>query len=322
MSNVTRNNHFVPQFYLRQWSDDGARIWAYRLLVEHQNVPDWSQVAIRSAASVRDLYTQLISGKEADEFERWVKETFEDPAAPVLARLVADDELRAEDWKHLAGLLAVQDLRTPSNLVSPLSRWAEEIPQLLEESLRGAVDDLKRGRRHVPRPEEPGMAELRQTFRVEVDHDAPAPPGMSQLRAEVTPGRSMWLGSMHLLLNKAVSILGKHKWSIAEPSPGWEWITCDHPVLRLNYNGPDDYSFQGGWDFRGTDLMMPLSPRHLLFTQVGHEHPRRFTFSTDKTVEIQRLFCERAHRFVFARKPARRVAWFRPRIVDAAIVHA
>ena len=57
---------------------------------------------------------------------------------------------------------------------------------------------------------------------------------------------------------------------------GWEWFTCDHPVMRLNYNGPDDFTLQGGWDYKGTDLVMPLSPRHLLMTQVGHSRPHRW----------------------------------------------
>lgn len=126
----------------------------------------------------------------------------------------------------------------------------------------------------------------------------------------------MWLASMKHLLAGVAGHLTSHEWSIAEPHPGWEWITCDHPALRLNYNNATDYTFEGGWGSKGTDLMMPLSPKHLLYTQVGHAHDQNIRFGLDKTVEIQRLFCERAHREIYARKQVKKVTWFRPRRVD------
>ena len=46
-------------------------------------------------------------------------------------------------------------------------------------------------------------------------------------------------------------------------------ISVGHPVLRLNYYKPGQYDFRGGWGNPGSEVLMPLSPRHLLYVQVG-----------------------------------------------------
>jgi hypothetical protein len=61
---------------------------------------------------------------------------------------------------------------------------------------------------------------------------------------------------------------------------------------------------------------MPLSPNHLLFTQIGSDAPDYFTFSTEKTYEIQKFLAERAFRRIFSHKKLPGVEKFRPRSVN------
>lgn len=75
--------------------------------------------------------------------------------------------------------------------------------------------------------------------------------------------------------------------------------------------------FGGGWGNKGTELMLPLSPRHLLYTKVGATAAPRFTMPRFETFQIQRFLAERAHREIIARREERRVSWFRQRVVDA-----
>ncbi len=77
---VTRNNHFVPQSYLKRWSADGHRIWCYRILVPNAEMPEWGFRSVRGVADQRDLYTSLVRGQETDEFERWLQTEIEEPA--------------------------------------------------------------------------------------------------------------------------------------------------------------------------------------------------------------------------------------------------
>ena len=90
----------------------------------------------------------------------------------------------------------------------------------------------------------------------------------------------------------------------------------DHPVLRLNYYGPGNYDFRGGWGNPGTEIIMPLSHRHLLYVQVGQKARNRFAFSREDTQTVERLIVKRAHRWVFARKPVAWVSQVKPRVVN------
>ena len=61
---------------------------------------------------------------------------------------------------------------------------------------------------------------------------------------------------------------------------------------------------------------MPVSPRRLLYVHVGNKVANRFTFSPDLTQVFQRFLVERAHRWVFATKPAEWVAKVKTRTVN------
>jgi hypothetical protein len=113
-----------------------------------------------------------------------------------------------------------------------------------------------------------------------------------------------------------------HRWSVAAPFGDLQWPLPDHPVLRLNWNSESDYNFSGGWNSPGTEIMMPLSPRHLLYVKVGAKMRNRFTFGQKATEPLQRLLAERAHRFIFATRKEKWVATVRPRTVDAEAMAA
>ena len=46
MKDITHRNHYVPQFYLKNWSNDGNKLWVYSLLVPHVKVPYWKEKSI------------------------------------------------------------------------------------------------------------------------------------------------------------------------------------------------------------------------------------------------------------------------------------
>jgi hypothetical protein len=71
----------------------------------------------------------------------------------------------------------------------------------------------------------------------------------------------------------------------------------------------------------GTDLMLPLGPQHLLFTQIGKPVPPRGTrMSREKAAVVRRLIAEHAHRYVFAVAPDPVVDKSRPRVVDPTML--
>jgi hypothetical protein len=122
---------------------------------------------------------------------------------------------------------------------------------------------------------------------------------------------------MQHVLTRTVRALHRHRWTILAPPDGVNWFTSDDPVLKVNFNSATDYTFGGGWGSVGTDILLPLGPRHLLFTQVGRPVPRRGSrMDVEKAVLVRRLIAEHAHRYIFAAAPDPFVENARPRTVD------
>lgn len=146
-------------------------------------------------------------------------------------------------------------------------------------------------------------------------------PGEEQgmLGIETVVGRGLWLFSLKQLLTRTVNALMAHKWTILRSPEGIEWLTSDDPVVRLNYHNPTKYDFGGGWGSVGTEIFLPLSPRHLLYTKIGTKPPQRGTVvSTEPAGWLQRFTIEHAHRFIIAKEENESVSKIRPRIVDPA----
>ena len=139
MQQITHDNHFVPQLYLKQWSDDGIHIWAYRILVSHENVPEWEYRPISGVAYQRDLYTSYDNGQEVDDFEKWLETEFENPVQGSITKVLKGNRLSAIDWEHLAKFLGAQDVRTPLSYLESMERWNKSLPKLLEKTLEESV---------------------------------------------------------------------------------------------------------------------------------------------------------------------------------------
>jgi len=293
-------------------------LFAYRLLVSNPRVPEWQPKYIRGLARQRDLYTVSSGNKELDDFERWISTEFEQPANVAVYKLEDGKRLKREDWHSIARFLAVQDVRTPRSFIESMRRWEQEMPNVLETTMREAVKEfesankdgtvLKQNREHN---------EFSGLIKVDMERSPSPDSNQTIVQAEISMGRRWWIASMRHLLNGVAEKLCDHQWSIAEPAGNTEWPLTDHPVLKLNYYGPGKYDFGGGWGRRGSEIMMPLTPRHLLFVHVGTDAGRKMTFTREQTMFLQELLVERAYRWVFATEPLEWVRRIRPRKVDA-----
>ncbi len=158
-------------------------------------------------------------------------------------------------------------------------------------------------------------------FPLQVNRQPGPRAGIVKLEAKVVVGRSMWFYTMKQLLTLTLKRLQDHKWSILRPAEDMTWLTSDDPVLRLNYHSNTKYDFKGGWDSTGTEILLPLSPQHLLYTQVGQCPPRRGSvFTREQTTILRRLITEHAHRQIFTSFQDKEIPEFRPRVVNARLV--
>ena len=140
---TTHNNHYIPQFYLKNWSQDGVSIFAYSLLVPDSRIPYWSRKRIKSTAVWNDFYTRNEGKKEIDDFEKWFDREFESPVKMVFNDLLKSRNLDEDKSKKLSRFVGAQYLRTPARLNDLMARWRTEMPQLVEDVLQKASNQLE-----------------------------------------------------------------------------------------------------------------------------------------------------------------------------------
>lgn len=309
---LQRDNHYVPCVYLKGFAGPERRVHTYRLLVSHSRVPPWKPYSVRSIGYSSYLYTRLTAGGPTDEIEKWLEREFETPATEALDRVISDDRLTPSHWNNLIRFVAAQDVRTPARLFENLGRWERELPDTLKEVLQEGVAKLQRARARGLVPVLPPLNEsdyipFRLTKTIE--------PGQAfgTLKGEVVAGRSLWLFSIKHTLMRTLQVLHQHRWSILTPPDGLSWFTSDDPVLRLNYYADGSYDFKGGWGNPGSETLLPLSPRHLLYAKVGERPPARGErISRPHGDMIRRFIAEHAHRMIFAAFPDEEMSMLRP----------
>ena len=60
---IAHRNHYIPQFYLKNWSLDGKTIQTYSILVSNSNIPYWTKQSIKNTAAWNDFYTRVVGAE-------------------------------------------------------------------------------------------------------------------------------------------------------------------------------------------------------------------------------------------------------------------
>lgn len=315
MNQMTTKNHFVPECYLKAWRNSEGKVFEYRTLVEHENVPIWSAHFVSATGYQEHLYTQIKAGHESDEIESWFSREFESPANEVLAKATSASRLTSDDWEILIKFLAAQDVRTPARLFEHLHRLPNEMSELLQNTLNelkvkldnGDVDELKM---HVKTPAAESFP-LKVTTHFEEGSD------VGILKAETYVGRSTWIHSIKHLLDSTQKILHSHKWSIVMPAEGLFWPTSDNPVVKLNYYRPGHYDLKGGWGVKKGNIFFPIGPEHAMFVQIG-DRPigKNKRLPEHQTRELIKFVVENSQRKIFTHSQNLDIPLLKKRVVD------
>jgi hypothetical protein len=310
-ANPTRLNHFVQRAYLGRWADGGQTVQEYKIVVPSDNYPEWRPLPIRSAGSMRDLYSVEHPDLDLDHYEKWLNEYVEQPAQEALEKVGDERGLTRRDLEHLVRYAFAQSVRTPKDYIAYQEKASEIVPGLLSDSLMRAA--RQKASLAVAAPL---AAPVDEALPLTVTRE-PVADGRVLVRAEFTVGTGSWLASRKRMIREYPPRFMHHRWQVLRAHESTEWFTSDHPVLRLGYFADRPHGFEAGWMQRGADIIMPLSPRHLLHTQVGSAHRNPPELSAEKTFEMQGLLAQNARRSIYARVPIPRVRWFRERVVNA-----
>ncbi|MDU9049729.1 MAG: DUF4238 domain-containing protein [Candidatus Electrothrix sp. Rat3] len=311
------DNHYLPKCHLKRWESSPKKVWVYSTLVSHENVPLWKERDIKGIAYRKYLYTRIVPEGLSDEIETFFDKEYETPAEEAIQKVVSNARLTPSDWKTLIRFLAVQRVRTPARLLELLQHWEKTFQNLLDNTLQEAAHQLESAKAEgVSLQEKKSLIpEYFPPVNVKIESDPVKKSAV--LKAETVTGRGMWIFAIRHLL-KTADVLHQHKWTVLSPPDGMRWFTSDDPVIQLNFHN-QKYNFLGGWGSAGTEILLPISPQHLLYTQIGNKRPplRGTRISLDRAQMINRFIAEHAHRMIFASKPDTSVKQYRPREVDS-----
>ena len=314
MESFKKDNHYVPQTYLKQWMSDG-KVLTYRLVVPHEKCETWKALSPKSIAKLEHLYSYFSGSKDSDEIERWLDRDFEVPASRSIAKVVSESRLTSEDWNNLFRFAVAQSVRTPAGLQSFMRRQSKTLESVLSESMEGSVakidSALSSGVELEPAPVADPYNKLPLKIQRVKNED-----GEEGLQAHVLNGRKFWIWHLEHVLKSTIHRIPTHRWTILHAPPGVTWPTTDNPFTRLGVGAKGELSLEGGWGVRGTRLFIPLSPKHLLYACVGFRPPQRgTTLSLYDAAFLRTMILKGASRYVYA-TDTRDIEEYLPRTVS------
>lgn len=316
---LSRDNHFVPQMYLKAWSQ-GSKVWSYPLVVSDSRVPVWKKESIKNTAFRKDIYIRANGNSEIDDIEHFFDREIETPAMMPLKKAIEGDLLDEGDLNKLIRFVAAQCVRTPAWYLRNYPNWIKTLPsvfentlndiskELLEISTADALSSLSSVRND----------ELSSLLPIKVTRTGIRDNENELLSVKSIIGKGMWHFSMMRFVNNTYKVLMEHDWKIISAAPGISWPTSDDPVICLNYYGKDNYDFGGGWGKKRCEIIFPISPNKVLYTLIG-EKTMIDQFDLKMSQLVEKLIIEHAHRKIYSITPKDKVRRIRERIESATV---
>ena len=312
---ICRNNHYVPQMYLKNWEEDG-KIYVYHLLVPNDNYPLWIKRAIKRTASMKDLYTDIEQGLEYDRTERLFAAKYETPAKIPIEKVCKDSKLERKDWEYLIDYTLLQFVRTPTFYFSINEHSEEFMPPVLD-SITNTLSELK-----TPPDQE----------KVEKDHGVKLPIKIKKVKddpkedtvnyeIETVAGKNSWLFLIDAVMakdSKVRRLFHEMKWSILTAYKNDSWPTSDTPVVMCEFNNGilRRLPMNGSLGEKNRAILFPISPQKAL---IGEWYRTiRWREKTDSALckSVKKAICDNASYCIYNNKKDPDVEKYRERVVD------
>ena len=309
---ITHRNHYIPQFYLKNWSLDGKTIQTYSILVSNANVPYWTRQPIKGSAVWNDFYTRMEGDKEIDDFEHWFDREFEAPAKPILDKLMGDQKISHQESIVLSHYIFSQYVRTPAAYQRLTKQSMQVLPTIIEKTVQKLNLDIDAIKKKELTPQ--FVAPIHNSLfpmKVAIDKER------STIEVKALVGRGSYLDNLRHLLTHTLKVAEQYDWQVLHTPENISFPTSDDPVICINYRNENDYNFKGGWGQKSCNILMPLSPRKILFTEIGRTGPYHdLDYSPKFSQLFRRMIIQHAHRYVYADQPQKGMLELNARIVN------
>jgi hypothetical protein len=260
-------HHYLPQYYLKGFSDDDGMIWVYEKGSEKK-----FNTQVKSAANITNLYSA--------DLEQYMADNIEGPANIVLEKIRNKVPVEDNDKEVLSGYIIAIWKRVPK----ALERFKESAPRVGNEMYKKICDDLT-----VMASREPDKAEFveknKERIRAIIDDLADDPPKdlwQYNIPPEKTP--------------QSVAALNRMNWQflVINDRDREIFLTCDNPVFFFQSIGIGN---------RESELTFPLSSKIALWATWRDDLPEYYVQATKQAIrEINRRTVSNASRYVFHSK--------------------
>ena len=310
MNKINRDNHYVPQMYLKQWAIDN-RIKEYRLLVPHEGMHMWSNPGLSHVAVQKDLYVRVADNEELDDFEIDFNRLIETPATKLLRALCNGERLTPEEWIIMNDYIMAQYLRTPAFYLKSHDLFQKATETALNEmTFDFNVSAEKRIQKTNTKENTLLPADIKLSKGVpDVKH--------ATLEINTIVGKNSWLMAIYNSLNSISDIrttFRKLKWSIVTCHSNYEWPTSDNPFTVINQNGFTE--FNNGLKNRQNVFVFPISPSIVLMSKPVGRFDWRIDANEQQTKSIIQKIVNNAYLYIYAKHEDKYLPSLRPRTVD------
>ena len=268
---LSRDNHYVPQFYLRQWSNDGNTIHCYDTVARNAMQPLWRNAHIKSACCWKDFYTLDYSGSLDDSIEHLFSSEYEANASAAIRRVSEGFKPNDEELDCLIDYAFLQMIRTPAWYMKMHKTLSEEGPRIIHETMIRVLEEYANNADAGPskplvkdadQQDFPPFPKLSISFELN--------PNTSEITATLPINRDNYLAHLGRVLSGDLRrVFHDQKWIIYRKSDEGSFPTSDNPLVRLGLLQGGTISLDVSPDVPGVFLFMSITPDALLICEIG-----------------------------------------------------
>jgi hypothetical protein len=285
----TVNHHFIPQFYLRGFSDAVDRRKS-QVFVFDQSTTKAFRTLVRNIGARRNFFRIDVEGFEPNHVEDGMAE-IEGEIAPLLEEVIATKSFPSDahfsSVMMLMGNVAVRNPRFRSMIEDLHVKIGNGMMRMTLQDKGRYHDSIREARQQG--------APIRDDISYE-DMKAFIERGEYKIAIDQTYLIGLELDSVPTVVEQ----LARRSWSFALAAPGTTFITCDDPVVLAWADGKDRAPYFPGFGLAGTIVMFPIAPELALIGLFVKQPPNR-NFRRDQIADMNTSIAKNATKQLYAR---------------------
>lgn len=283
------NHHFIPQFYLRNFSPAGDRRKA-KVFCFDQSTRKSFETLVRNVGSRRHFFRIDVEGYDPNHVEDGMAEIEGEISAHLTEAIEAKSFPSGAHFSSvmlLMGNLAVRNPRFRSMTEEFHLKVASGMMKMMLQNKDRFDDSVEQARASgIPIRNDINYEDMKEfidrgEYKVAIDQTY-----LIGLELEAVP--------------TAVEQLARRNWSFVSAAPGTTYATCDDPVVLAWADGNDRRPYSPGFGLAGTIVTCPITPE-LTLIGLFNKQPAARVHQRDQVAGMNTSIAKNATKQLYAR---------------------